>query len=80
MDSSLPERSSAVMVLSKSGCGGIVNDCVDLGGVIGEGLLERRQEVLRRDLAEGRRLERRLPGCEQRVGLSFAREPPFPRF
>jgi hypothetical protein len=35
--------------------------------VIGERLLERRQEVLRLDLAEGRRFERGLPGDEERI-------------
>ena len=43
------------------GRGRIVGDRGDLGGMVGEGLLEGRQEVLRRDLVEGRRLERRLP-------------------
>ena len=45
----------------------IVGDRGDLGGVVGEGLLEGRQEMLRRDLGERRRLERRLPGLQQRV-------------
>ena len=67
----MPERSSAVMVLAKSGCGRIVGDRGDLGGMVGEGLLEGRQEMLRHDLGERRRLERRLPGLQQRVGLSF---------
>ena len=49
----------------------IVNDCGDLGRVVGEGLLEGRQEVLRRDLVERRRLERRLPGRQQRVVPCF---------
>ena len=63
----MPERSSAVMVLAKSGVGRIVGDRGDLGGVIGEGLLEGGQEMLRRDLGEWRRLERRLPRLQQRV-------------
>ena len=46
----------------------IVGDGGDLGGVIGEGLLEGRHEVLRLDLGERRRLERRLPRRQQRVG------------
>ena len=41
----------------------------DLGGVVGEGLLEGGQEMLRRNFGEWRRLERRLPGLQQRVGL-----------
>ena len=45
----------------------IVGDRGDLGRVVGEGLLEGRQEVLGRDRVEGRGLERRLPGLEQRV-------------
>ena len=39
----------------------IVGDRGDLGGVVGKGLLEGGQEMLRRDLGERRRLERRLP-------------------
>ena len=51
------------------GRGRIVGDRGDLGGVIGEGLLEGGQEVLRRDLVEGRGRKRRHPGLQQRVGL-----------
>ena len=43
----------------------------DLGGVIGEGLLEGREEMFRRDFGEWRGLERRLPGLQQRVGLGL---------
>ena len=49
----------------------IVLDRGDLGGVIGESLLEGRQEVLRRDLGERRGLERCLPGLQQRVCLGL---------
>ena len=48
----------------------VVLDGGDLGGVIGEGLLEGGQEMLRLDLGEGRRLEWRLPGLQKRVRLS----------
>ena len=48
-----------------------MGDRGDLGGVVGEGPLEGGQEVLRLDLGERRRLERRLPRLEQRVGLGF---------
>ena len=51
--------------------GGIVGDRRDLGGMVGEGLLEGRQEVLRLDLGERRRLERRLPRLEQRICSGF---------
>ena len=44
-----------------------MGDRGDLGGVIGEGLLEGREEMLGRDLREWRRLERRLPRLQQRV-------------
>ena len=47
--------------------GGIVGDRRDLGGMIGEGLLEGGQEMLGRDLGEWRGLERRLPRLEKRV-------------
>jgi hypothetical protein len=43
----------------------------DLGGMVGKGTLEGRQEVLRLDLGERRRLERRLPRLEQRVCLGL---------
>ena len=46
---------------------GVVVDRGDLGGVVGEGLLEGRKEMLGRDLGERRRLERRLPRLQQRV-------------
>ena len=45
----------------------VVLDRGDLGRVIGEGLLEGGEEMLRRDLREWRRLERRLPRLQQRV-------------
>jgi hypothetical protein len=48
----------------------VVLDRDDLGGVIGEGLLEGGQEMFRLDLGEGRRLERRLPRLQKRVCLS----------
>jgi hypothetical protein len=51
--------------------GGIVGDRGDLGGVVGKGLLEGGQEMLRRDLGERRRLERRLPRLQQRVCRSL---------
>ena len=44
-----------------------MGDRRDLGGMIGKGLLEGGQEVLRLDLGKRRRLERRLPRLEQRV-------------
>ena len=50
------------------GRGWIMGDRGDLGSVIDEGLLEGRKEMLRRDLVEGRRLKRRLPRLQQRVG------------
>jgi hypothetical protein len=50
------------------GRGRIVGDRGDLGGVVGKGLLEGGQEVLRRDLVEGRGRKRRHPGLQQRVG------------
>ena len=50
---------------------GIVGDRGDLGGVVGEGLLEGRQEMLGDDSVERRGLERRLPGLEQRVVPRF---------
>ena len=59
---------------------GIVLDRDDLGGVIGEGLLEGREEVFRRDFGEWRGLKRRLPGLQQRVGLGLRSGRPFPRF
>ena len=43
----------------------------DLGGMVGKGLLEGGQEVLRLDLGERRRLERRLPRLEQRICSGF---------
>ncbi len=49
------------------GRGRIMGDRGDLGGMVGEGLLEGRQEVLGRDFRERRRFERRLPGLQQRV-------------
>ena len=49
----------------------VVLDCGDLGGVVGEGLLEGGQEMLRPDLGEWRRLEWRLPGLQKRVHLSW---------
>ena len=51
--------------------GGIMGDRRDLGGMVGKGLLEGGQEVLRLDLGERRRLERRLPRLEQRICASF---------
>jgi hypothetical protein len=45
-----------------------MGDRGDLGSVIDEGLLEGRKEMFRRDLVEGRRLKRRLPRLQQRVG------------
>ena len=68
------------MVLAKSGVAGIVGDRGDLGGVIGEGLLEGRQEMLRRDLRKRRGLERRLPGLQQRVCLGLRGGRRFARF
>ena len=50
--------------------GGVVLDRGDLGCVVGEGLLEGGQEMLRRDLGKRRRLERRLPRLQQRVGAA----------
>ena len=64
----MPERSSAVMVLAKSGAEGSWVDRGDLGRVVGEGPLEGGQEMLRRDLRKRRGLERRLPWLEERVG------------
>ena len=49
----------------------IMGDGGDLGGVVGEGLLEGRQEMFRRDLGKRRRLERRLPRLQERVRLSL---------
>jgi hypothetical protein len=43
----------------------------DLGGMVGKGLLEGGQEVLRLELGERRRLERRLPRLEQRICSGF---------
>ncbi len=51
------------------GRGRIIGDRRDLGGVVGERLLEGGQEVLRRDLVERRGRKRRQPGLQQRVGL-----------
>jgi hypothetical protein len=51
------------------GRGRVVGDRSDLGGVVREGLLEGRQEVLRLDLIEGRGRKWRHPGLQQRVGL-----------
>ena len=48
-----------------------MGDRRDLGGMVGKGLLEGGQEVLRLDLGEGRRLERRLPRLEQRICAGF---------
>ena len=59
------------------GRGRIMGDRGDLGSVIDEGPLEGRKEMLRRDLVEGRRLKRRLPRLQQRVGLALARGPYF---
>ena len=53
------------------GRGGIVGDRRDLGGVIGKGPLEGGQEMLGRDFGKRRRLERRLPRLQQRVGLGL---------
>ena len=47
--------------------GRVVGDGGNLGGMIGERLLEGGQEVFRHDLLKWRRLERRLPGLQQRV-------------
>ncbi len=52
---------------------GIVGDGVDLGRVVGEGLLEGGKEMLGGDRVEWRGLERRLPGLEQRVVPRFRR-------
>ena len=43
----------------------------DVGAVLGEGPAwdGRRQELVWRDLGKGRRLERRLPRPEQRIGF-----------
>ena len=46
-----------------------MGDGGDLGGVIGERLLEGGKEMLGRDLGEWRGLARRLPRLQQRVGL-----------
>ena len=43
----------------------------DFSGMIGERLLEGGEEMLRGDLSEWRRLERRLPRPQQRVCLSL---------
>jgi hypothetical protein len=51
----------------------VVGDGGDLGHVVGKGLLECREEVLRLDLVKGRRLVRRLPGLEQRVGIGLGK-------
>ncbi len=55
------------------GRGRVVGDRRDLGRMVGKGPLERRQEMLRRDLGKGRRLERRLPRRQQRVGFRNGR-------
>ena len=56
------------MVLAKVGVGRIAGDRRDLGGVLGEGALERRAEMLGRDLAERRHAERAGPfRCEQGI-------------
>jgi hypothetical protein len=48
-----------------------MGDRLDLGGMVGKGLLEGGQEVLRLELGERRRLERRLPRLEQRICSGF---------
>ena len=48
-----------------------MGDRRDLGGMVGKGLLEGRQEVLRLDLGKRRRLERRLPRLQQRICAGF---------
>jgi hypothetical protein len=48
--------------------GGVVGDGGDLGSVIGERLLKGGQEMLGRNFGEGRRLARRLPRHQERVG------------
>ncbi len=48
-----------------------MGDRLDLGGMVGKGLLEGRQEMLRLDFGERRRLERRLPRLEQRICSGF---------
>ncbi len=45
-----------------------MGDRRDLGGVIGKGLLEGGHEMFRDDLGKGRRLERRLPCFQKRIG------------
>ena len=52
----------------------------DFGGMIGERLLEGGEEMLRRDVSEWRRLERRLPRPQQRVCLSLRGGRDFPSF
>ncbi len=52
----------------------------DFGGMIGERLLEGGEEMLRRDVGEWRRLERRLPRPQQRVCLSLRACRDFPSF
>ena len=47
--------------------GGIVGDGGDLGRMIGEGLLEGGEEMLRRDLRKWRGFQRRLPRLQKRV-------------
>ena len=46
-----------------------MGDRRDLGGMIDKGPLEGGQEMLGRNFGERRRLERRLPRLQQRVGL-----------
>ena len=58
----------------------VVGDGGDLGGVVGEGLLEGGEEMLGRDLGEWRGLERRLPRLQQRVGRSLRGGRRLPRF
>ena len=48
-----------------------MGDRRNLGGMVGKGLLEGGQEVLRLDLGNRRRLERRLPRLEQRIYSGF---------
>ena len=50
----------------------IMGDGGDLGRMVGEGALESRQEMLRQNLGKRRRLERRLPRPQQRVGFGMS--------
>ena len=49
-----------------------MGDRGDLSCVVGEGLLEGREEVLRENFGKRRRLERRRLRHQKRVCLSFA--------